>query len=175
MISPSDEQHTSDTIRNPVLTSEFSRGRAVGGSLPSLLVLFKLLHPAQVEAAIPLRDVQDEQVEDLPLLHHAQLQLGPREALGVVAVETGLPHIDAGDEELVLRLARTRRQEGPLHHRQGGVSAPLGHDAGERDVLTLLGHREGGRGDSDVDGETRAWRSNVTVNGRFLQANKLHC
>lgn len=65
-------------------------------------MLFKLLHPAHVEPPVPLGHVQDQQVKDLPLLHHRQLQLGPREALGVVAVETGLPHVDPGDEEFVL-------------------------------------------------------------------------
>lgn len=121
-------------------------------------MLFKLLHPAHVEPLVPLGHVQDQQVKDPPLLHHRQLQLGPREALGVVAVEAGLPHVDAGDQEFVLRPPRARRQEGPLHHGQSGISAPLGHNAGERDVLTLLGHREGGRGDGDVDGPTQVWR-----------------
>lgn len=116
-------------------------------------MLSELLHPAHVEPPVALGHVQDHQVKYLPLLHHQQLQLGPRETLGVVAVESGLPHVDAGDEELVLRPVGAHRQEGPLHHRQGGVAPPLGHDAGEGDILTLLGHREGGRGDGDVDGQ----------------------
>lgn len=117
-------------------------------------MLFKLLHPAQVEAPVPLGHVQDEQVKHLPLLHHRQLHFGPQETLGVVAVKACLPHVDAGDEEFILGSLRPRRQEAPLHHWQGGVASSLGHDAGERDVLTLLGHREGRRGDGDIDGQT---------------------
>lgn len=116
-------------------------------------MLFKLLHPAQVEAPVPLGHVQDEQVKHLPLLHHCQLHFGPQEALCVVAVKTGLPHVDAGDEQLVLGSLRPRRQEAPFHHRQGGVATSLGHNAGERDVLALLGHREGRRCDGDIDSQ----------------------
>lgn len=117
-------------------------------------MFFKLLHPAQVEAPVPLGHVQDEQVKDLALLHHCQLHLGPQETLGVVAVETGLSHVDPGDEELVLRSLHPRRQIAPFHHWQGGVASSLGHSAGERDVLALLGHRDGRRGDGDIDGQT---------------------
>lgn len=140
------------------LTSELGGSRAVGRGLPPVLVLFKLLHPAHVEAAVALGHAEDEQVEDLALLHHRQLHLGPGEALGVVAVEARLPHVDAGDEQLVLGPIRPGRQEGPLHHGQGGVAAPLGHHAGQRDVLTLLGHREGRRRDGDVNGQTQICR-----------------
>ena len=115
-------------------------------------MLPKLLHPAHVEPPVPFGNVQHQQVEDLALLHHRQLQLGPGEALGVVAVETRLPHVDAGDEDLVFRSLGGGGQEGPFDHGQGGVSAPLGHDAGQRHVLALLGHGEGGGRDGDVDG-----------------------
>lgn len=140
---------------NPGLTSELSGGCAVGRGLPSVLVLFKLLHPAHVESPVPLRHVQDEQVKDLPLLHHRQLHFGPREALGVVAIETGLPHVDAGDEELVLWPVRARWQESPFDHGQTGVAAPLGHHTGQGDVLALLSHQERGGSDCDVNGQTQ--------------------
>lgn len=150
-----------DERPNPALTSELSSSGAVGRGLPAVLVLFKLLHAAHVETPVHLGHVEDEQVKDLPLLHHGQLQLGPRETLCVVAIETGLPHVDAGDEELVLRLVGARRQESPFHHGQSSVAPPLGHDTGECDVLTLLGHREGGGGDGDVDGQTQIWRGAI--------------
>lgn len=137
------------------LTSEFSRGGAVGRGLPAVLVLFKLLNPAHVEPLVPLGHVHDEEVKDLPLLHHRQLHFGPREALGVVAVETCLPHIDASDEEFVPGPIRSLPEEGPFDHGQGGVAAPLGHDAGERDVLAVLDHGEGGRRDGDINGQTQ--------------------
>lgn len=117
-------------------------------------MFFELLHPAQVQAPVPLGHVQDEQVKDFPLLHHCQLHFGPQEALGVVAVKAGLSHVDPGDEELVLRSLQPGRQEAPFYHWQGGVAPPLGDNAGERDVLALLGHREGRRGDGDIDGQT---------------------
>lgn len=142
---------------NAALTSELGGCGAVRRGLPSVLMLFKLLHPAQVEAPVPLGDVQDEQVKHLPLLHHCQLHFGPQETLGVVAVKTGLPHVDTGDEKLVLGSLRPCWQEAPFHHWQGGVASSLGHNAGERDVLALLGHREGWRGDGDIDSQTHIW------------------
>lgn len=143
-----------DTL-NPALTSELSSGGAVWWGLPAVLLLFELLHPAHVEPPVALGYIQDEQVKDLPLLHHCELHFGPQETLCVVAIETGLPHVNAGDEEFILRPVRARWQEGPFHHGQSSIAAPLGHNAGERDVLTLLGHRKGGRGDCHVDGQTQ--------------------
>ena len=139
-------------------TSQLGSGGAVAEGLPALLVLLKLLHPAHVEPPVPLGHVQHQQVEDLALLHHGQLQLGPGEALGVVAVETLLPHVDAGDEDLILWALGGGGQEGPFDHGQGGVPAPLGHHAGQRHVLALLGHGEGGGRDGDVDGVADAWK-----------------
>lgn len=118
-------------------------------------MLFKLLNPAHVEPLVPLGHIHDEEVKDLPLLHHRQLHFGPREALCVVAVETCLPHVDTSDEEFIPGPVRSRPEEGPFDHGQGGVAAPLGHDTGERDVLALPDHCEGGRCDGDVDGQTQ--------------------
>lgn len=146
--------HNSKTT-DPELTSELGGCSAVRRGLPAVLVLLKLLHPAEVEAPVPLGHIQDEQVKHLSLLHHRQLHFGPRETLGVVAIKAGLPHVDPGDEEFILGPVCARRQEAPLHHRQSGVASSLGHDAGERDVLALLGHRERGRGDGDIDGQTQ--------------------
>lgn len=148
---------------NPALTSELSSGGAVRWGLPAVLLLFKLLHPAHVEPPVLLGHIQDQQVKDLPLLHHCQLHFGPQETLCVVAIETGLPHIDAGDEEFVLWAVCARWQEGPFHHGQSSIAAPLGHDAGQCDILTLLGHREGGRGDCDVDGWTQIWGRKICL------------
>lgn len=158
-ISQKDQPHSNQRW-TPALTSEFGGCSAVRRGLPSVLVLFKLLHPAQVEAPVPLGHVQDEQVKHLPLLHNRQLHFGAQETLCVVAVKAGLPHVDAGDEELVLGLLCPRRQETPLHHWQGGIASSLGHDAGERDVLTLLRHREGWWSDGDIDSQTNIWGGN---------------
>lgn len=118
-------------------------------------MLFKLLHPAHVKPLVPLGHVQDEQVKDFPLLHHRQLHFRPGETLGVVAIKTSLPHVDAGDEELVFWPVGACWQEGPFHNGQGSIAAPLGDNTGQCDVLTLLGHCEGGRRDCDVDGQTQ--------------------
>lgn len=118
-------------------------------------MLLKLLNPAHVEPLVTLGHVHDEEVKDLPLLHHCQLHFGPREALCVIAVETCLPHIDAGNEEFIPGPVWSCPEEGPFDHGQGGIAAPLGHDTGERDVLALLDHREGGRRDGDIDGQTQ--------------------
>lgn len=140
------------------LTSELCGRSAVGRGLPAVLVFFKLLHPADVQPPVVHRHVQDEHLEYLSVLHHCQLHLGPRETLGVVAVETGLPHVDPGDEEFVLRPVCPHGQKGPLDHRQSRVAPPLGDDASESDVLTLLGHRERRGTDGSVDGQTQIWR-----------------
>ena len=118
-------------------------------------MLFKLLNPTHVEPLVPLAHVHDEELKDLPLLHHCQLHFGPWEALCVVAIETCLPHVDASDEELIPGPPSSRPEEGPFDHGQGSVATPLRHDTGERDVLALLDHREGGRRDGDVDGQTQ--------------------
>lgn len=111
-VKPGDSSRVSDRqnrVINPVLTSELSNSSAVGRGFPAVLVFFKLLHPAHVEPPVPLSHVQDVQVKDLPLLHHRQLHFGPWEALGVVAIETGLPHVDTGDQEFILQPVRARR------------------------------------------------------------------
>lgn len=140
---------------NCALTSEFSGGGVVCRGLPALLVLFKLLNPAHVEPLVLFGHFHDKEVKDLPLLHHRQLYFGPWEALCVVAVETRLPHVDTSNEEFTPGPVRAGREEGPFDHRQGGVAAPLGHHTGQRDILTLLDHREGGRCDGDVDGQAQ--------------------
>lgn len=118
-------------------------------------MLFKLLNPAHVEPLVPLGHVHDEEVKNLSLLHNRQLHFGPREALCVVAIKTCLPHVDASDEEFVPRRVRSSPEEGPFDDGQGGVAAPLGHNTGECDVLSLLDHRKGGRCDGDIDGQTQ--------------------
>lgn len=147
-----------------IQTSQLGGGSAIAEGLPAFLVLPELLHAAHVESPVPLGHVEDQQVEDLALLHHGQLQLGPREALGVVAVEARLPHVDAGDEHLVFGALGDGRQEGPLDHRHGGVPTPLGHHAGQRHVLALLGHGEGGGRDGDVNGVTYIWKEDGVFN-----------
>lgn len=144
-----------------LLTSQFSCSRRVGRSLPAIPLLFEFLNPTDVATSVPLGHVQDHQVEDLALLHHRQLHLRPREALGVISVETGLSHVDPGDEVFVFRLVGARRQEGPFHNGQRGIATALGHHAGECDVLAFLGHRGGRRGDCNIDGGTRICRSKV--------------
>lgn len=143
---------------NCALTSEFSGGGVVCRGLPALLVLFKLLNPAHVEPLVLFGHFHDKEVKDLPLLHHRQLYFGPWEALCVVAVETRLPHVDTSNEEFTSGPVRAGWEEGPFDHRQGGVAAPLGHNTGQCDILTLLDHREGGRRDGDVDGQAQIWK-----------------
>jgi len=105
-----------DKTKHQALTSELSSSGAVGGGLPAVLVLFKLLHPTHVEPTVPFRHIQDQQLKNLPLLYHRQLQLGPWETLCVVAIETSFPHVDTGNEEFVLWSIGVRRQEGPLNN-----------------------------------------------------------
>lgn len=167
---------------NPALTSELRSGGAVWGGLPAVLVLFKLLHPAHVETPVPLGHIQDQQVKDLPLLHHRQLEFRPWETFCVVAIETGLPHVNAGDEEFILWTVCARWQESPFHHGQSSITTPLGHNTGQRDVLTLLGDCEGGRGDGDVDSQTQIWRRNnnfirtfVDFKGSVMKCQRCWC
>ena len=125
----------------------------------------ELLDPAHVEPAVLLGHVEDHQLEDLALLDHGQTQLGPREALGVVAIETGLAHVDAGDQQLLVLAVGAGGEEGPADHGQGAGSAPLGDHAGQRDVVTLRGHREGGGAYRDVDGRADIWRRGGDAGG----------